>query len=34
LDDLYQPVLGGAITTIGVWMMALYEFLEAHFHLL
>ena len=34
LDDLYQPIFGGAVTAIGIWMVAFHELLETRFHLL
>jgi hypothetical protein len=34
LDDLYQPVFGGSVAAVGVWMVALYQFLKPRFDLL
>src|SRR4249920_692064 len=28
LDDLYQPIFRGAVTAIGIWVVAFHEFLE------
>src|SRR5450830_483948 len=33
LDDLNEPLLGGAIPAIGVGMKLLHQFLKAQFHL-